>query len=296
MFPSILAIGRKLNVIFGCAIWLAVAIFFAVVLLGSLWLDVVGVEKTAIVISKGEQVSFNRASWTRAWKIGLQTNGGGRPQKLTVSSAEYDRVRVGQTVRVKVPSTGVKFGRIRLAGQTLSFARILYERAWPVPEFVLSMIPVILLGWWGTRRSKWLWAAAGVCFVMALAYWMTPLSDHRPAGLLAEAEGTVVAGRLVERIWEVERPDGFDALVPHLMLAVEFAPEDGNGPVVAVDRVDASSVNLKKGSRVRVVYQRNDPRRALLVRGERTWWWMNLVSIGLGMALMGGLLIAGGLV
>ena len=42
MFPSILAIGRKLNVIFGCAIWLAVAIFFAVVLLGSLWLDVVG--------------------------------------------------------------------------------------------------------------------------------------------------------------------------------------------------------------------------------------------------------------
>ncbi|MBY0505512.1 MAG: hypothetical protein K2X03_16485, partial [Bryobacteraceae bacterium] len=58
-------------------------------------------------------------------------------------------------------------------------------------------------------------------------------------------------------------------------------------------RVDAASVNLKEGSRVRIEYQRDDPRRALLVEGSRNWWWMNLVSLSAYGALGAGLLLGG---
>ena len=87
-----------------------------------------------------------------------------------------------------------------------------------------------------------------------------------------------------------------DALVPHLIVGIEFQPQGLPSPVVAgavvaVDRVDASSVNLKEGSKVRIEYQRDDPRRALLIDAERTWWWMNIVSVGQYGAILVGLLL-----
>ena len=310
------AIGRFFGFLIGSIMIGAVVLLLGVMLLGSVWLDGAGVEQDAVIAAKYEKISFSHASWTRILEVGLQREDGPMAEmrrtmlrqkdehaglvgieKVRVSSAVYDRLRVGQSVKVKVQPKGVfkdlfLFPQVRLAGQTTSsIAYSLYESAWPLPEFLLTLVPAVLLGWFASRTNKWLWLGAAACFLVAMAYWLTPLSARRPAGVLAEADGKVVALRLVDQIFETDESDGIDALVPHLIVGVEFVPEGGNGPVVAVDRVDASSVTLKEGSKVRVEYQRIDPRRALLLDAGRTWWWMNFVTVGQYAAIIGGLLI-----
>ena len=315
------AIGRAFGLIIGFIFWALILLMVAALLLGSLWLDGAGVEQQALVAAKYERITFTRADWTRTLEVGLQREDGPMPrtgadlrramtrvqaghpelvglERVRVTAAEYDGLRAGQTVKVRVQPPGFFkdwriFSQVRLAGgTTYSILCAVYESAWPLPQFLLSMIPAALLGWLASRTSKWLWAASAICCLVALAYWVTPLSDRRPSGDLGQAEGKVVALRLVEEIGETGESSGVEALVPHLMVGVEFTPEGGRGPVVAVDRVDASSVNLKEGSRVRVEYQRDDPRRALLLDAERRWWWMNLVSLGQYGAIFGGLALA----
>ncbi len=315
------AIGRTVSLIFGIFIWGLVALFIATVVLGSLWLDRAGVEKDGVVAAKEERISFNHATWKRTYEVGLlrddgpmadirrimQRNKEGHPElvgveKVRVSSAVYDGLRVGQTVKLRVQAPGFFkdwpiFAQVRLAGQTTySIIYAAYESMWPFPDFLLTLLPAALLGWLATRTTKWIWLASAACFLVAIAYWLSPLSDRRPTGSLAEADGKVVALRLVEEIGEGGETHGIDVLVPHLIVGVEFVPEGGNGPVVAVDRVDASSVDLKEGTKVRVEYQRDDPRRALLLDAERTWWWMNLVSMGQYGAILAGLTLAGWLI
>jgi hypothetical protein len=309
------AIGRFFGFLIGSIVIGTVILLLAVMLLGSVWLDGAGVEQDAVVAAKYERISFSHAGWSRVLEVGLQREDGPMAdirramlrqkdehagmvgiEKVRVASDVYDRVGVGQTVPVKVQPQGFfknlfLFPQVRLAGQTTSsIAYSLYESAWPVPQFLLSMVPAGLLGWLAARNRKRLWFGSAACFFLALAYWLTPLSDRRPEGVLAVAEGKVVALRLVDQVLETDESDGVDALVPHLIVGVEFVPDGGNGPVVAVDRVDAPSVNLKEGSQVRVEYQRSDPRRAILLDAERTWWWMNLLSVGQYVAIVGGLL------
>ena len=311
------AIGRALGLIVGFFFWGLILLVVAALVLGSLWLDRAGVEQPALVVAKYEQISFTHADWTRTLEIGLQREDGpmaevrramkrqrdGHPdqvgvERVRVTAAEYDGLRVGQTVQVRVQPPGFFkewriFSQVRLAGHTTySILSAIYESAWPVPQFLLSLIPAALLGWLASRTSKWLWTASALCCLVAVAYWVTPWSDRRPAGDLARADGKVVALRLVEEIGETAESSGVSALVPHVIVGVEFTPVGGQGPVVAVDRVDAASVDLKEGSRVRVEYQRDDPRRALLLDVERRWWWMNLVSLGQYGAILGGLALA----
>ena len=262
------ALGRAFGLIIGFIFWGLILLMVAALVLGSLWLDGAGVEQQALVAAKYERITFTHADWTRTLEIGLQREDGPR-ERVRVTAAEYDGLRAGQTVKVHVQPPGFFkewriFSQVRLAGgTTYSILCAVYESAWPLPQFLLSMMPAALLGWLASRTSKWLWAASGLCCLLALAYWVTPLSDRRPSGDLGQAEGKVVALRLVEEIGETGESSGVDALVPHLIVGVEFTPEGGRGPVVAVDRVDASSVELKEGSRVRVEYQQDDPRRAL---------------------------------
>ena len=300
------AIGRAFGLMVGFFFWGLILLMVAALVLGSLWLDASGVEQPALVAAKYERITFTHADWTRTLEIGLQREASpmaGPPdlvgvERVRVAAAEYDGLRTGQTVKVRVQPPGFFkdwriFSQVRLAGHTTySILCAVYESAWPLPQFLLSMMPAALLGWLASRTSKWLWAASALCCLVALAYWVTPLSDRRPSGDLGQAEGKVVALRLVEEIGETGESSGVDALVPHLIVGVEFTPEGGRGPVVAVDRVDASSVNLKEGSRVRVEYQRDDPRRALLLDAERRWWWMNLVSLGQFGAILGALALA----
>ena len=311
------AIGRALELIVGFFFWGLILLVVAALVLGSLWLDGAGVEQPAVVAAKYEQISFTHADWTRTLEIGLRREDGpmsevrramrrqkdGHPElvgveRVRVTAAEYDGLRVGQTVKVRAQPPGFFkewriFSQVRIAGHTtFSILIAVYESAWPFPQFLLSLMPAALLGWLAFRSRKWLWLPSALCCLASLVYWVTPLSDRRPAGDLGQAEGKVVALRLVDQIGETAESSGVDALVPHLMVGVEFTPEEGRGPVVAVDRVDAASVDLKEGSRVRVEYQRDDPRRALLLDAERRWWWMNLVSLGQYGAILGGLALA----
>lgn len=314
-------LGNVVSLVLGFFFWGLILLFLLGLLVASLWLDTLGVEKDGVVVAKSERITFRYANWTRTFEVGLQradgpmadlrramqSNKEGHPElvgveKVRVSSVTYDGLRVGQNVKVLVHTEGFLKDwpistQLRLAGQnTFSLLTVSYESMWPFPEFVLSLVPAALLAWLAMRTTKWIWLASAVCFLTSLAYWLSPLSDRRPVGRLAEADGKVVALRLVERIGDGTESEGFDALVPHVIVGVEFIPEGGNGPVVAVDRVDASSVDLKEGSKVRVEYQRDDPRRALLLEGERTWWWMNLLSLALWGAFLAGIVLAGWLV
>lgn len=297
-------LGRAIGLFFAFIFFGLIALILGFMLLGSFWLDAAGQEQEAIVGAKFERISFTHANWSRVLELGLHREDGPMAEirrkmresnhdswqmvgleRVRVSSGVYDRYRVGQTVKVRVQSPGFfkdlpLFPQVRLAGQsTYSLSHAFYESAWPFPEFVFSLLPAALLGWLATRTTKWLWALSAVALLVALAYWLSPLSDRRPSGPMGEAEGKVVALKLIEEVGETSESAGFEALVPHWIVGVEFLPEGANGPVVAVDRVDAKSVDLKEGGKVRVAYQRSDPRRALLLDGERTWWWMNIVSV-----------------
>jgi len=311
------AFGRMIGLAVGFVFWGLIALLVAVMLLGSFWLDGVGVEQTARVAAKHEKITFRYASWTRICEIGLQREDGpmaevrramvekhdGQPDLVGIETVRvpidvYDRYHVGQTVKVLVQPPGffkdwVIFPQVRLAGvSTALIAYSVYESAWPLPQFLLSLLPAAYLGWLASRGSKWLWLACGFLTLTALGYWLSPLSDRRPEGEMRATEGKVVALRLVEEVGETEESAGFEALVPHWVVGVEFTPEGWRSPVVAVDRVDAPSIQLKEGEKVRLEYQVSDPRRALLVSGERRWWWMNLMTIGQYVAMFGGLLLA----
>ena len=315
------SIGRIFSLILGFLFWGVILAIVAVLLFGSVWLDSAGVEKDAVVAAKNERITFNHGSWSRIVEVGIQREDGpmadirrvmrekkdGHPnqvgvEKLRVSTAVYDTLRVGQTVKVRVQAPGFFkdwriFPQVRLAGHTTaSILYSVYESAWPLPDFFLSLLPAALLAWIASRTHKSVWLLSLGCFLVAIAFWLSPLSDRRPSGALAQADGIVVALRLVEQVGDTGDSEGIDALVPHLIVGVEFQPQDLPGTVIAVDRVDASSVNLKEGSKVRIEYQRDDPRRALLIDAERTWWWMNIVSVGQYGAILVGLLLAGWLI
>ena len=298
------AIGRFLSFILGLLFWAVILGLVGMMLMGSFWLDGAGVEQEGRIATKNERITFNYADWTRTLEIGLTREDGPMAdvrrammrnhdphaelvgvEKVRVSSAVYDRYHVGQTVKVKVQRAGlfkqwVIFPQVRLAGQsTGSIAYSLYESASPIPQFLLTLLPAALLGWLASRTSKKLWWASALCALVAIVYWATPMSDPAPQGAVAEAEGKVVALRLVEEVGSTAESSGIDALEPHYIAAVEFQAE-GHDTVVAVDRVDASSVNLKEGARVRLEYQRDLPRRARLLDARRNWWWWNILSIG----------------
>ena len=291
------AIGQFITLVLGFIFWGLILAVVGVLAMGSLWLDEAGVDAEAVVVTKHESISFHQADWTRTLEVGIERKGDpvGGVRNLRVATAVYDGLRVGQTVKVRVQPPGFFqewriFSQVRLAGQTTgSILYAGYESAWPIPAFLMSLMPAALLGWVASRTDRRIWFLSAGCCLVAVSYWISPLSDRRPSGLLGEAEGKVVALRLVEEVGETNESEGVEALVPHLIVAVQFEPPGGNGPVVAVDRVDAASVSLKEGSRVRVEYQRDDPRRALLVDGERTWWWMNVLSFAQYGAILGGL-------
>ncbi|MBY0505511.1 MAG: hypothetical protein K2X03_16480, partial [Bryobacteraceae bacterium] len=256
------AIGRFLQLAAGFFFLALLASILGALLLGSLWLDAAGVEEEAEVVEKHEDITFSNASWWRTLEIGLSRQNGPyaemrraikrkEPGKLLtigtervrVSSAVYDQCSVGQRVKVRVQPPGFFrdwpiFTPVRLSGQT-TFSRLpaFYESAWPVPDFLLTLLPAALLGWLARKTNRRVWFLSGICAAVAIGYWLSPLSDRRPAGDLRQTEGKVVALRLIEEIGATADSSGVDALTPHLIVGVEFLPTGFRDPVVAVDRV-----------------------------------------------------------
>ncbi len=313
------AFGRIVGLIFGFLFLGIIVAILGLALALSLWLDTAGVASTATIVGKYEKISFDHADWHRTYEIGVASDvnqfarmrrtmieRGANPgsigvDRLRVPGYVYDRHRVGEQVPVRVRGEGSFQGwplnpQVRLADvTTASLFYAFFESTAPAPQFALTLLPAIVCAWLAAKRARIFWWASGLCFLLAMVYWLTPLSDERPTGDLAEAEGKVVALRLVETVGESSETTGTDALLPHYIVGIEFQPKNWPGPVVAVDRVDANSVDLKEGKTVHVEYQPDEPRRALLVNAERRWWLMNIVSVGGEWGLMLGLILACGL-
>ena len=120
------AIGRAFGLMVGFFFWGLILLMVAALVLGSLWLDASGVEQPALVAAKYERITFTHADWTRTLEIGLQREASpmaGPPdlvgvERVRVAAAEYDGLRTGQTVKVRVQPPGFFKDRIsRVPGQ-----------------------------------------------------------------------------------------------------------------------------------------------------------------------------------
>ena len=160
------AIGRAFGLMVGFFFWGLILLMVAALVLGSLWLDASGVEQQALVAAKYERITFTHADWTRTLEIGLQrevspmAGPADLVERVRVAAADYDGLRTGQTVAVRVQPPGFFkewriFSQVRLAGHTTySILRATYESAWPLPQFLVSMMPAALLGWLASRSAK----------------------------------------------------------------------------------------------------------------------------------------------
>jgi hypothetical protein len=107
--------------------------------------------------------------------------------------------------------------------------------------------------------------------LLALGTWLTSrrIEPYRgepgPTGSMATARGTVRERWRVAEVW-----GGLGLARPYLLVAIEFRPPGGRSAILAVDAVDAESVDhLERGDQVELRYSGAAPRQVRLAFGTR---------------------------
>ena len=283
------------------------ALFLGGLLLAlSLALDALGTRTVAVVTSKRETVQVTaRGGWRRTYQIGLKASSEPVAQgaNLASSPALYDEVIDGDHLDVRLLRAG-----------PFSLVRDARENTWTVVpwDWVVGAacgLAFVVLGWrYLSSLIVVVVVVAGVTLPMWVAY-----QDWRGAEFIApmteRAVGTV---REVTRVTEWRfRTSGnsssrgrifteFSLPQHYDVVALDLTPVGQRGSVLGLDAVDVEKGAppvLRPGARVEVRYAKADPRDVRLGGHTRRWHWRDMLAvydqIGLVLALVGGLIVAG---
>ncbi|AHG91731.1 hypothetical protein J421_4194 [Gemmatirosa kalamazoonensis] len=247
----------------------------AVLVLGpSLWLDANGHVSRARVERKREDVRIaSDGAWTRAFLLDVAPAGETSPITPTVSvdEARYDRLRVGDTVRVRTVACCPIFARLA-DRSTLDWMRDLAPMVLHGGRWVIWLVGgIAVLAFAGRRGTAFLLAAAVAWGVAALALDRAtpgPLPNDGPL----RAAARVHAVRTVEYALSTSRRDDFELPQPYDVAELAFVPAPGADTVVAVDAVDDGTMpQLVMGGTVPVRFDPARPRAATIDGGDRSY-------------------------
>jgi len=248
----------------------------------SLWLDTRSETAVGTVTRKDETIGIEHeptGGWYLRRSLVLQVpelTSGFRPS-VWASSAEFDRIRLGDTVTMRYMSCCPVYAR--LAGHSTRDA---------VREAARELGSDRLLDWCVIGVVAMLLAARIALFAVLVtgAVWLgIGLAVLFPALPPRVAAGTETTARVagISLVEDSPRPYGYRysnsinthperLRVPYEVVQLRFVPAGRADSVLAVDEVDAASVpSLAPGDVVRVRYPPAVPRGAMLVEATRTF-------------------------
>jgi hypothetical protein len=296
-------------------VWIAIFLLIATpFLLSSLALDRSGVPLTATVDSKHEILRVNGGSWSRSPEVLLKYLPPDSPVPGTLravfTTTEYDGLHVGNAVPIRylperdLPAVPLAhllrqihaLPEARLAGRRTFSAFETFFRARFEWIEVAAMATVFLVLLRVTKSPAFAWVA-GAAVILAFALLMLhdfPRPVPAPETQVLQAVGSVRTMHHISRLFEGNRSRGLLAEQPVDVVGIEFVPAGRIDPVLAVDLIDAGSIEgLEVNSAVSVDYDGTSPRVARIRNARRDFATRNLqgiafqaVTFAAGMALL----------
>jgi len=268
-----------------------------VLVVPSVVLDLGGQTAPGRVTRKHEDIRIMQdGGWQRTLQVAVATarsDAIGLQPMVGVDQARFDRLRVGDSVRVRYVECCPIFARLA-DRTTLDWVRditpeAVYELRWMV-WLVGGIGFLVFAGRYGV----------GFLLAAALAWGAAALALDRGTRRPAPADGTARAPARVREVRRIEyalatrRSSDFELRLPYDVAVLAFVPAAGADTVVAVDAVDAESVRgLATDSTVRVRFDPAAPRTATIDGGSRTYYDANRP---LFIAIVGGTFAAATLV
>jgi Protein of unknown function (DUF3592) len=277
-----------------------VALLVVPLLAVSLWLDAHGETATGTVTGKREEIRpaheptggwYSRryllVDFPRLARTGLRGT-------IWVDSVDFASIRLGDRVGVQYFSCCPIYAR--LAGH--STPRVTWEAIHefasdPLLDWAFVGIVALTVA---ARIASPLVVGTGVAWLGAAVLFLFP---ERP---LRVPSGTEVPARVAKIALVDESPEGTRhrssssshperLRVPYQVVQLRFVPAGAADSALAVDEVDAGSVpSLALGAVVKVRYQPEAPRDAMLVEGSRTFRQRNrfhFLFLVLGLSVIG---------
>lgn len=304
-------------------------------LAGSIELDRVGVVRSAQIIDKQEYVVvrtrgdwITAGDWTdhRTFTVRYSPNGDPLPRFtstsaalaeelnlrstvesaiLTPSVADFDRLRPGDSLDVRILRVGTLFSIVRPANQT-TWTLILLG----VVEGGLTVVALVYLAWLLRKTPVGYLPLTGVlviafCVPLVLAYrtWHE-MDDVANATVHATATVGPVTRITKVQIGDEERGGGeFDLWQPYDVVQLEFVPPNYPDSIIAIDEVDANvgqAPRFTTGSHLEVVYPPDNPRAVRIPGQTRTHYLQTTLlayeKFGEGLFFLGVLVFVGGVI
>ncbi|MBM4187570.1 MAG: hypothetical protein FJ206_09685 [Gemmatimonadetes bacterium] len=262
--------------------WVGAA-FMAAGLFASPWLliallDRAGVVEKVVVADRRETVSvgLNGAPRAERWISIKEAAGTGGLRRVRADQESYDLVAFGDPIEVRYLPIWKSFIRLERSPSSAWLATFPAFR-WGIGLLAVAAVTFGLL-LFGGKGSKGLIRRAVGAVLLGLGCYAAvdqfgPYSGSGTPETAAErGQGTI------KRMWRVaslypasaNRDRLFGLERPYRLVAFEFTPARGRGPILAVDAVDDASVtNLAVGDAVTVRYLRANPRQARIDAGTR---------------------------
>jgi hypothetical protein len=299
----------------GLALLLAIP---GALLAASLLLDQGGEVLPGQVIEKTEQLVVNDdGGWSDRLSLVLRYSMSGRPLPaftstanalsqamdrsspqelvtLATGAADFDRVRPGDTVELRVLRVEAFFSLVRLANQSTETLV-----PWAYVEAAVGMVAVAFVAWRLRRTSLGygpIIFLVLVALAAPLAYAYRTWSDREDlSGATERATATIKATTRVTTVSlssEGGEESTINVLQPYDVVQLAFVPSGYRDMVIAVDAVDAPGgqpSRFEAGAPIDVVYVPGDPRNARILDQTRTHY----LKTTLGFYLQGGAVVLG---
>ena len=278
----------------GCSpivVLIPVAIFAAFV-----WpvvLNSIGTPANGVVSEKFENIKVEYGDWFRHFQVTGTYSIPGQPVEhravCDVDQKTYDSLRIGGPI-------GVRYLRNLPPQPFLTTARMA-----PCSLVGISMGPsvwrlicagaalaAVLIIWLVLRVRLAIWLLPiWVCF--AFVYLGMPRVEPAPRQPVPTT-ATVANITTIDTIWETSKSDGIPLQHAYQVVELRFLPNGMDAPVVAVDRIDDDTSDLKKGQSVAIAYDAGNPRIARVQEATRRFpeqAWMTVMLWGAGLGALG---------
>jgi hypothetical protein len=241
------------------------------------WIDVGGPSAPGKVLRKREDIQISSdGDWNRRWLLDIDfpPSTSGLNPTVTVDSARFVRMRAGDPVTLHYLSCCPIFARLS-DRSTVTVLGEFAMLALPTLRWAIWAVAGLAAVFFASRVGRiavlgaaGLWVGAG----LALDAVVPDAPPYRPGSLTA-----VATVRDVRRVEELLRSRGdedwdYELPVPYDVAALAFVPAGAADSVVAVDVVDAESVDSLTPGRHRTVrYDPRAPREARLAGGTRDY-------------------------